>query len=45
MNSDLFRILLLGIIIYKFCKITFKPRIIEGLDCTPASDYSAPVLD
>jgi len=31
---DLFRILLLGIIIYKFGKITFKPRIIEGLPPT-----------
>ena len=34
MNNDFFRILLLGIIIYQFCKITFKPRIIEGLPPT-----------
>jgi len=34
MNNDFFRILLMGIIIYQFCKITFKPRIIEGLPPT-----------
>ena len=34
MNNDLFRILLLGILIYQFCKITFKSRVIEGLPPT-----------
>ena len=48
MDIDLLRILLLGIILYKFCKITFKPRIIEGLQCTQPStahDYNEATLD